>query len=114
MSSLKFRLEQAQARSSSSNVLRALKLPILLLAVWLGVITFSSNAFASEHDPVKGKIIIIIDDLGYQRQSGFDWLSLPYPITYAIIPFTPYATELALAAKQENKEVIFTCTNASP
>lgn len=35
---------------------------------------------------VKGKIAIVIDDVGYSYNSTYDFLSLGFPVTFAIIP----------------------------
>ena len=52
------------------------------------------------------KIAIILDDLGYNRHAGERALQLPGPITYAIIPFTPYSKTFAEQAYQRNSQVI--------
>lgn len=52
------------------------------------------------------KIAIIIDDLGYHRSRGEAIISLPGPVTCAVIPQTPHAPALAKLAHQAGKEVI--------
>lgn len=52
------------------------------------------------------KIAIIIDDLGYKKNPGELIAALPYPITMAIIPGSPYAHDVAKFANDYNKELI--------
>jgi len=52
------------------------------------------------------RIAIILDDLGYNRPAGEQALQLPGNITYAIIPFTPYAARFAQEAHDRNREII--------
>ena len=52
-----------------------------------------------------GKIAIIIDDMGYNRHNQ-SFSKLPNPITFAILPFTPYSQKIANSAHQQNREVI--------
>ena len=52
------------------------------------------------------QIAIILDDLGYNRKVGEQALQLPGPVTYAIIPFTPYSKIFAEQAKDRNRQVI--------
>lgn len=51
-------------------------------------------------------LTIIIDDLGNSRQLGEAALDLEGPISYAVIPHTPYATHLANVAASRQKEVL--------
>ncbi len=55
---------------------------------------------------VRGKVSIIIDDLGYKLSPGKHLATLPYPLTLAIIPFTPYGSDIAQLAAEQNKEVM--------
>nr|WP_306663288.1 divergent polysaccharide deacetylase family protein [Saccharophagus degradans] len=52
------------------------------------------------------RIAIIIDDIGYRFDEGRELIELPYPLTFAFIPFSPYGTRLAELAKQLNKPVM--------
>ncbi|MCU7795546.1 MAG: divergent polysaccharide deacetylase family protein [Candidatus Thiodiazotropha sp. (ex Myrtea spinifera)] len=54
----------------------------------------------------KIRIALIIDDLGNQKVSGKQALALPGPITYAFLPQTPFAWQLASEAHSLNKEVM--------
>jgi len=60
----------------------------------------------AEDDSSVPAIAIIIDDLGNRRPQGIDALSLPGPVTYAILPHTPFATYFANDAFTQGKEVI--------
>lgn len=51
-------------------------------------------------------IAIIIDDLGNLKDRDERALRLPGAITYAFLPHTPYAYELALQAHSLNKEIM--------
>ncbi|MBU2438197.1 MAG: divergent polysaccharide deacetylase family protein [Acidobacteria bacterium] len=52
------------------------------------------------------KIAIIIDDMGYNRRSIDDAVAVNFPLTLAIIPFTPHARETAEIAHRNGLEVI--------
>ena len=52
------------------------------------------------------RIAIIIDDIGYRFDEGRELIELPYPLTFAFIPFSPYGARLAELAKQLNKPVM--------
>lgn len=52
------------------------------------------------------RVAIIIDDLGYQLEAGERAIALPGPITFAVLPGTPRATELARWAHEHGKEVL--------
>ena len=52
------------------------------------------------------RIAIIIDDLGYQMALGHRAVALPGPVVCAILPGTPRAVQLAMAARERGKEVL--------
>lgn len=54
----------------------------------------------------RAKISIIIDDFGYKFTTAQQFVSLPHALTLAIIPFTPYSTDIAQLAHKHQKEVI--------
>lgn len=72
--------------------------PFLLAAL----LSISSHVCAD--DPAR--IAIIIDDLGYHRAAGERAISLPGPVSYAILPATPSGRALAEAAHNKGKEVL--------
>jgi len=76
---------------------------LLLLSSW--------DVIAEEPDSVQMEaerpvISIIIDDMGNRLQVGNEALELTGAITYAFLPHTPYAREMAEQAYAEGKEVM--------
>lgn len=74
---------------------------------------FADNTPVSKHDRVFSPdeiqlpaISIIIDDLGNLKKRDSRALDLPGSVTYAFLPHTPYARELATLAHSKNKEVM--------
>jgi polysaccharide deacetylase 2 family uncharacterized protein YibQ len=64
----------------------------------------SGQALAEQADlPV---ISIIIDDIGYRHIDDTHALSLPGPITYAILPHSPYAEKMSGLAHASGKDII--------
>ncbi|MCF4008411.1 divergent polysaccharide deacetylase family protein [Rheinheimera sp. UJ63] len=51
------------------------------------------------------RIAIIIDDIGYQR-NDLKMVELPYPLTYAVLPHTPYGKQAAEQAFMLQKDVM--------
>lgn len=51
------------------------------------------------------RIAIIIDDIGYQR-ADLNMVDLPYALTYAVLPHTPYGKQAAAHAFNLQKDVI--------
>ena len=81
------------------------------------ILSFTSILFAplasaeaqptSLHASTKiAQIAIIIDDIGYNRPAGEHIINVPGALTYAVIPFTPFAKKLATLAHTNNKEVL--------
>jgi len=60
-------------------------------------------AFAGRTLPV---ITIIIDDIGYRKQHDLQALALPGPVAYAILPYAPHTSAMALLADQRGKEIL--------
>lgn len=54
----------------------------------------------------RGKIAIIIDDVGYQLKPGQQLAKSPHALTIAIIPFTPHGGTIAELAHHNRKEVM--------
>jgi uncharacterized protein len=48
-------------------------------------------------------VVIVIDDLGYQRQLALDFIELDAPLTFSFLPQAPFAEELVLLAHQKGK-----------
>jgi polysaccharide deacetylase 2 family uncharacterized protein YibQ len=55
---------------------------------------------------LRPKIALVIDDLGSDRSIAKDLLEWDLPLTFSILPFTPYARTIAKEAHQKGKEVI--------
>jgi hypothetical protein len=53
-----------------------------------------------------GRLAIVIDDLGNNREAAQQLADLPAAITLAVIPFTPYAEEAERLALRAGKEVV--------
>ncbi len=51
-------------------------------------------------------IALIIDDIGYSGPLGERAIALPGAVTYAVLPHTPFGTELAELAHSHSKEVM--------
>ncbi len=69
----------------------------ILLAAWAALVV-AGQAVPS--------ISLIIDDVGYTLAPGLRVVALPAPLACSIIPYTPYAAQLAEAAHRANKEVM--------
>lgn len=52
------------------------------------------------------RLVLIIDDIGYNAEAGRRAINLPGQLTYAVIPFTPHGKMLANSAFAANKEVM--------
>lgn len=51
------------------------------------------------------RIAIIIDDIGYQK-SDLKLIDLPFQLTYAVLPYTPYGAKAARQAFTQQKDVM--------
>lgn len=60
----------------------------------------------TEHQIIVADVAIIIDDIGYNRSQGLAAINIPGNLTYAIIPHSPHAKSLAIAAYKKQKELI--------
>jgi uncharacterized protein len=59
-------------------------------------------ALASPH----ARLVLIIDDIGYNAEAGSRAIALPGAVTYAVLPHTPHGKMLAEKAHQASKEVM--------
>jgi len=62
-------------------------------------------AIAIDSDP-RPKLVIILDDIGNNAESGNRAIALPGAITYAVLPYTPHGKMLAEQAFKANKEIM--------
>jgi polysaccharide deacetylase 2 family uncharacterized protein YibQ len=84
--------------------------PLFLLSSFA---VLADNPPTLKHDQNPGQsdiqqpaISIIIDDLGYLKKRDTRAIQLPGSITYAFLPHTPHAKELAILAHKMGKEVM--------
>lgn len=75
-----------------------------LLQIVTALLLSLSMLSASAGEP--GRLALIIDDLGDNFARGKAALELPGPVTYSILPQTPYARRLATMAHEGGKEVM--------
>ncbi|HDZ09327.1 divergent polysaccharide deacetylase family protein [Pseudohongiella sp.] len=52
------------------------------------------------------RLVIILDDIGYNAEAGERAVGLPGAVTYAVLPFTPHGQALAQMAHDAGKEVM--------
>lgn len=62
----------------------------------------------SQQPPRPGlpRIAIVIDDLGYDRETSLGFIALDAPLTLSFLPNAPHSRELALLAKEKGREVL--------
>lgn len=72
------------------------------LLTYLLLSLLSIKLYAAEP---KARIAIIIDDIGYQK-SDFKLIDLPFSLTYAVLPHTPYGAQAARQAFAQQKDVM--------
>lgn len=58
-----------------------------------------------EEEPELPKVAIIIDDIGYQYDTGRQLLELPLEFTFSFLPFAPYTKQLEENAYSKGKTV---------
>jgi len=68
--------------------------------------TASRQAAKAANMCPSAKLAIVIDDFGYNGEGTDEMLTLPIPITAAIMPFSEYSKENAEKAEAAGKEVI--------
>jgi polysaccharide deacetylase 2 family uncharacterized protein YibQ len=82
------------------------KLASLFFLVFITRATLGVEFDYPEPVLTKPRIAIVIDDLGYQVDKGIELSELGYPITLAVIPDTPYASNIIEHAATAGQEVI--------
>ena len=63
----------------------------------------SPRVLPEQHLP---RVAIIIDDLGANTRYVTDLLGIPGPLTFAVLPFTPFARSIASRAHKAGREVM--------
>jgi len=76
---------------------------LIVLSSWRAVAEEANNLLLKRAQPV---ISIIIDDMGHRLQDGNRALELPGAVTYAFLPYAPYARKMAEQAHATGKEVM--------
>jgi polysaccharide deacetylase 2 family uncharacterized protein YibQ len=57
-------------------------------------------------EPAKGKLVILIDDMGNSLSSNQAALNLPGPVSFAFLPFAHFSQRLANEAHSRQKDVL--------
>lgn len=83
-------------------LLRTLGLRLSFL-LW---ITAFSGLLQAQESGFEPRMVLIIDDMGYNLRKGEAALALPGAVTYSILPHTPYAKRFAKAAHDSGREVM--------
>jgi len=70
-------------------------------------LVFYEPTFAKPEIPlIKGRIAIVIDDLGEHKQIAMDFLSLDVPLSFSVFPFAPHSREFAREASERGRDVL--------
>lgn len=69
-------------------------------------LTFFSSIPSTLKTALRPKIAIVIDDLGVENKISQELLRWDFPVTFSILPFTPYSKTLAGEAHRKGKEII--------
>jgi len=88
------------------SLIKTASLPALLLTGMLSGHPATADPLTPIAEPGRPAISIIIDDLGNLRDRDLRAIRLPGAITYAFLPHTPHARELANLANRLDKEVM--------
>ncbi|MCD6288260.1 MAG: divergent polysaccharide deacetylase family protein [Candidatus Hydrogenedentes bacterium] len=64
------------------------------------------NTTVFEDVKEKPKAAIIVDDLGYSSRGIDDWLAIPAPLSFAVLPQLPLSSKLATAVHDKGREVL--------
>ena len=75
------------------------KLSLMLLLSALSGLLHAEQSF-------EPRMVLIIDDMGYNLKRGEAALALPGAVTYSILPYTPYAKKFAVDAHDSGREVM--------
>lgn len=86
--------------SAIKTNIKTAKLIVLNTLILLSLLLTPSISYAS-----KGKLVLIIDDMGYNKHD-IDAFRLHGDITYAILPHTPFSQQYADLAYLANRDVI--------
>ena len=59
-----------------------------------------------EHPDTRPRIALVIDDMGYHKAEGENFLAIDLPLTYAFLPFAPFTREQNMIARQAGREIL--------
>ena len=90
----------------SSKISESLQLEIKVLNRVTHQLTFIPSPPSTPKAAVRPKIALVIDDLGDKDNISQELLHWDLPITFAILPFTPFSKTLAEEAHRQRREVI--------
>ena len=90
----------------SSQKSESLHLEVRVLDRVTHQLTFVSSIPSSLKMGLHPKIAIVIDDLGGENKISQELLRWDLPITFSILPFTPFSKTLAREAHRKGREVI--------
>jgi len=90
----------------SSSVSDSLKLDIMVQNRMTHQITFVYAMPPTLKAVLRPRVAIVIDDLGGENHIAQEMLGWDVPVTFSILPFTPYAKIIAQQAHQKGREVI--------
>ena len=90
----------------SSQKTESLHLEVRVLDRITHQLTFISSIPSSLKMALHPKIAIVIDDLGVENKISQELLRWDFPITFSILPFTPFSKTLAREAHRKGREVI--------
>jgi hypothetical protein len=69
-------------------------------------VVFYGPEVAKPERPVEGRIAIVIDDLGYDKQMAIRFLRLDAPLSFSVFPFAPHSAAFARKATGEGRDVL--------
>jgi len=69
-------------------------------------LVFASPNSEAPDPAARARVAIVIDDLGEENHLSHELLDANLPITFSILPFSPYSKRLAMEAHRRGKEVI--------
>jgi polysaccharide deacetylase 2 family uncharacterized protein YibQ len=90
----------------SSKISESLQLEIKVLKRVTHQLTFVPSTLSTLKTALRPKIAIVIDDLGGENKMSQELLRWDFPVTFSILPYTPYSKTLAGEAHRKGKEVI--------
>jgi polysaccharide deacetylase 2 family uncharacterized protein YibQ len=79
---------------------------IHLITPLAAVSTTSSSHPASQSDPRRARLAIVIDDLGHDRDQGDALFQLSYPLTLSVLPHLSNSSEIAEEAYRRGYQVM--------